>query len=88
MIYNVILASAAQQSDSVLYISMCIYTCVHVYTHILFQIPSHVSYYEILWAICMSSLEKRLFRSSAHLFGWVACSSDMELHELSIYFGN
>ena len=88
MIYNVILASAAQQSDSVLYISMCIYTRVHVYTHILFQIPSHVSYYEILWAICMSSLEKRLFRSSAHLSGWVACSSDMELHELFIYFGN
>ena len=39
-----------------------------------------------LLAICISSLEKRLFRSSAQFLDWVVCFFDIELHELFIYF--
>ena len=38
-----------------------------------------------LLAICMSSLEKYLFRSSA-LLDWVVWFFDIELHELLLYF--
>ena len=39
-----------------------------------------------LLAICMSSLEKCLFRSFP-FFDWVVCFSDIKLYELLLYFG-
>ena len=41
-----------------------------------------------LLAICMSSLEKCLFRSLAHFFARVVCLSNMELYGLFVYFGD
>ena len=39
--------------------------------------------------ICMSSLEKCLFRSSAWLLDWVfPLIFSIELHELFVYFGD
>ena len=38
--------------------------------------------------ICMSSLEKCLFRSFFPLFDWAVCFSGIELYELLVYLGN
>ena len=41
-----------------------------------------------LLAICISSLEKYLFRSFLPLFDWVVCFSGIELYELLVNFEN
>ena len=35
----------------------------------------------------ISSLEKCLFRSSAHFFNWILCCFVVELYKLFVYFG-
>ena len=41
-----------------------------------------------LLATCISSLEKCLFISSAHIFNWVVCFLEVELYEPLMLFGS
>ena len=41
-----------------------------------------------LLVICMSSLEKCLFRVFFQLFDWVVCFSGIDFYEQLVYFGN
>ena len=43
-------------------------------------------FFTCLLAICISSLEKRLFSSLTHFFHWVTYFSGIELQELLVYF--
>ena len=41
-----------------------------------------------LWALCMSSLEKCLFRSFAHFLNWIICIPGVESYDCFMYFGD
>jgi len=78
------------------FLIMTILTSVRWYLHCSFDLHSSNNYWH--WAsfpvhliICISSLEKCLFRSSVHFFfflDWVVCFFDVELHKQFVYLRN
>ena len=51
----------------------------------IFLMIRHVEHLFIWLFVCMSSLEKCLYRTSAHFFNWVVCFFDGELYKLYIF---
>ena len=53
----------------------CMYTCIHVYTCTCTLYTVHVHVYNMLYAIVMSTLDRRCTESSTHMAGqFVTCT--------------